>query len=106
MYDLKHSQNIVLTTGSFSVYVNSFLALLNARCYLQPTAEVNHSSEVHMRHGIYRPELNVMASQDDGFQGSRNNMFKHPGDDVIHLTRPATVSSCITGDGRVLIITL
>jgi hypothetical protein len=72
------------------LYVNSFLALLNARCYLQPTAEVNHSSEVHMRHGIYRPELNVMASQDDGFQGSRNNMFKHPGDDVIHLTRPAT----------------
>ncbi|KAG2038604.1 hypothetical protein BDR03DRAFT_1009825 [Suillus americanus] len=34
------------------LYVNSFLALLNARCYLQPATETNHSSEVHMRHGI------------------------------------------------------
>ncbi|KAG2028863.1 hypothetical protein BDR03DRAFT_1096369, partial [Suillus americanus] len=43
-----------------------------------------------MRHGVYRPELNVMASQDEEFQGSRKNMFKHRGDDVMHLTRSAT----------------
>ncbi|KAG1780427.1 hypothetical protein EV702DRAFT_778586 [Suillus placidus] len=72
------------------LYVNSFLALLNARNYMQPAAETNHSSDVHMRHGIYRPELNVMASQDDEFQGSQKNMFRHPGDDVMHLTRSAT----------------
>ncbi|KAG2031521.1 hypothetical protein BDR03DRAFT_1016007 [Suillus americanus] len=72
------------------LYVNSFLALLNARCYLQPAAETNRSSEIHMRHGVYRPELNVMASQDEEFQGSRKNMFKHPDDDVVHLTRSAT----------------
>jgi hypothetical protein len=61
-----------------------------------------------MRHVVYRPELNVAASQDEEFQGSRKNMFKHPGDDVMHLTRSAVVSSCVTTDerGRVLIITL
>ncbi|KAG2071900.1 hypothetical protein BDR04DRAFT_1153902 [Suillus decipiens] len=72
------------------LYVNSFLALLNARYYLQPATENNHSSEVHMRHGVYRPELNVIASQDEELQGSRKSTFKHPGDDVIHLTRSAT----------------
>jgi hypothetical protein len=71
------------------LYVNSFLALLNARHYLQPAAEANQSSEVHKRQGIYRPELHVMASQEEDFQGSRKNMFKHPGDDVMHLTRSA-----------------
>ncbi|KAG2345097.1 hypothetical protein BDR05DRAFT_909162 [Suillus weaverae] len=71
------------------LYVNSFLALLNARNYMQPATETNHSSEVLMRHGVYRPELNVMASQDNEFQGSRKNMFKHPSDDVIHLSRNA-----------------
>jgi hypothetical protein len=107
MYDPKHSQDVVLTTGPFSVFVNSFLALLNARHYLQPTAEANKSSEVHKRQGIYRPELHVMASQEEELHGSRKNMFKHPGDDVMHLTRSAMVSSCIsTGDERVLIVTL
>jgi hypothetical protein len=48
-----------------------------------------------------------MASQEEELQGSRKNMFKHPGDDVMHLTRSAMVSSCIsTGDERVLIVTL
>jgi hypothetical protein len=92
-----HSQNVVLTTGPVSVYVNSFLALLNARHYLQPAAENNHFSDVHMHHGIYRPELNVEASKDEEFQGSRKNMFKHPSDNnVIHLTRSAVVSSCVS----------
>ncbi|KAG1863721.1 hypothetical protein F4604DRAFT_1039504 [Suillus subluteus] len=72
------------------LYVNSFFALLNARHYLQPAAETNRSSEAHMRHGVYRPELNVTASQDEEPQGSRKNMFKHPDDDVVHLTRSAT----------------
>ncbi|KAG1858237.1 hypothetical protein C8R48DRAFT_715780 [Suillus tomentosus] len=71
------------------LYVNSFLALLNAPYYLQPATETNHSAEVHMHHGIYRPELNVIASQGEEFQTSRKSTFKHPGDDVIHLTRSA-----------------
>ncbi|KAG2071896.1 hypothetical protein BDR04DRAFT_478233 [Suillus decipiens] len=73
------------------LYINSFLALLNARYYLQPVTEINHSSEVLVHHGIYRPELNIMASQDEEFQGSRRSTFKHPGDDdVIEFTHSAT----------------
>ncbi|KAG2159074.1 uncharacterized protein EDB93DRAFT_441706 [Suillus bovinus] len=71
------------------LYVNSFLALLNARYYLQSAAETNNSVEVQMRHGIYRPDLNVVVSQDEEFQGSQKNMSKHPSDDVVHLTRSA-----------------
>ncbi|KAG1753173.1 hypothetical protein EDB19DRAFT_1902822 [Suillus lakei] len=84
--------NFIFLSVEFLVaklYVNSFLALLNARYYLQPPAETSGSSGVHMRHGVYRPELNVMTSQDEEFQGSRKNMFKNPGDDVMHITRSA-----------------
>jgi hypothetical protein len=49
-----------------------------------------------MHHGIYRPELNVVASQDEEFQGSRKNMLKHPGDGVMHLARSAVVSGCVS----------
>ncbi|KAG2159076.1 uncharacterized protein EDB93DRAFT_1245631 [Suillus bovinus] len=81
-------QNFIFLGIEFLVaklYVNSFIALLNAPHYLQSAAETNTSTEVHMRHGIYRPELNVMVSQDEGLQGSHENMSKHPGDDVVHL---------------------
>ncbi|KAG2038603.1 hypothetical protein BDR03DRAFT_1091201 [Suillus americanus] len=71
------------------LYVNSFFALLNARRYLQPATDTNHFSEVHMRHSIYRPELNVIASQEEELQESRKNIFKHPDDEVMHLTRSA-----------------
>ncbi|KAG1790692.1 uncharacterized protein HD556DRAFT_1445974 [Suillus plorans] len=49
------------------LYVNSFLALLNARYFLEPATEPDRSAEVHVRHNIYRPlaEPNVMASQDE-----------------------------------------
>ncbi|KAG2150392.1 hypothetical protein DEU56DRAFT_880665 [Suillus clintonianus] len=91
------------------LYVNSFFALLNARSFLQPTTDTNNnSSEVHMRHALYRPELNVKASQDEesqGSQGSRKNMFKHSDDEVMHITSSAMVSSCVSGGGRVLIVT-
>ncbi|KAG2148018.1 hypothetical protein DEU56DRAFT_927927 [Suillus clintonianus] len=72
------------------LYVNSFLALLNARSYLQPTTDTNNnSSDMHMRHAVYRPELNIKASQDEESQGSRKNTFKHSGDEVMHITRSA-----------------
>ncbi|KAG2125368.1 hypothetical protein DEU56DRAFT_961897 [Suillus clintonianus] len=72
------------------LYVNSFLALLNAPSYLQPTTDTkNNSSEVHMRHAVYRPELNIKALQDEGSQGSRKSMFKHSGDEGMHKTRSA-----------------
>ncbi|OAX32800.1 hypothetical protein K503DRAFT_869953 [Rhizopogon vinicolor AM-OR11-026] len=64
------------------LYINSYLALLNARYYLQPNAGTIKSSE----HGVYHPEL----SQDGNFQTSpfRTNTFKHSNKDASHPTRP------------------
>ncbi|OJA19996.1 hypothetical protein AZE42_05632 [Rhizopogon vesiculosus] len=64
------------------LYINSYLALLNARYYLQPNAGTIKSSE----HGVYHPEL----SQDSNFQTSpfRTNTFKHSNEEALHPTRP------------------
>ncbi|KAG2339034.1 hypothetical protein BDR05DRAFT_968484 [Suillus weaverae] len=62
------------------LYVNSFIALLNARYYMQANATVDS----HERHGVYRPELHVSASQDEEFQKSQ----KDPEDEVLHITQP------------------
>lgn len=65
------------------LYVNSFIALLNARHYVQDNADVVKSSEIHIRHAIY-PKLRIGGAQDPGLQVSR----KDSGDDVLHLTHP------------------
>ncbi|KAG0699680.1 hypothetical protein DFH29DRAFT_38704 [Suillus ampliporus] len=67
------------------LYVNSFLALLNAPHYLQPNADAINSSEFRMRYGTYRPELHSIVSQDEELQASRKNMIKHPDDEMVHL---------------------
>ncbi|KAG0697040.1 hypothetical protein DFH29DRAFT_173641 [Suillus ampliporus] len=72
------------------LYVNSFLALLNASYYLQPDTDTIDSSEFRMRHAVYRPELHVRGSQDEELQASRKNMFKDPDDKVAHATRSVT----------------
>ncbi|KAG1879078.1 hypothetical protein F4604DRAFT_551948 [Suillus subluteus] len=59
------------------LYVNSYIALLNARHYTQPNADAVHSSECHICHDVYRPGLHVRVSQDDG----------HP-DEMLQSTRP------------------
>jgi len=86
------------------VYVNPYVALLNARYYLQANADTVDSSEVHIRHGVYRPELHTKASQDDELQASPKNVFKRPDDEVLHITRPVQTAmvggGCITVDGR------
>ncbi|KAG1861756.1 hypothetical protein DFJ58DRAFT_725598 [Suillus subalutaceus] len=70
------------------LYVNSYLALLNARHYGQPHADTMDSSDYHMRHDVYRPRLDVGAPHDEELQASRKSMFKHPDDEVMHITRP------------------
>ncbi|KAG1879067.1 hypothetical protein F4604DRAFT_551382 [Suillus subluteus] len=70
------------------LYVNSYLALLNARHYGQPHADTMNSSDYHMRHDVYRPRLDVGAPQDEELQASQKSMFKHPDDEVLHITRP------------------
>ncbi|OAX33665.1 hypothetical protein K503DRAFT_748458 [Rhizopogon vinicolor AM-OR11-026] len=70
------------------LYVNSYLALLNARYYLQPNnSDTIQSSEHHIHHGVYHQELHSNMSQDRNFQSSRTNIFKHPDEDSLHATR-------------------
>lgn len=65
------------------LYVNSFIALLNARYYVQDNADVVKSPESHIRHGIY-PKLRIGGAQDLELQVSQ----KDSGDDVLHTTHP------------------
>ncbi|KAG1840183.1 hypothetical protein DFJ58DRAFT_811023 [Suillus subalutaceus] len=66
------------------LYVNSFIAFLNARYYMQANAIVD-SHQLYERHGAYHPELPISASQDEEFQKSQ----KGPKDEVLHITQPA-----------------
>lgn len=70
------------------LYVNSYIALLNARYYSQPQAGTMHSSDHHKCHDLYCPRLHVGAPQDEELQAYRKSMFKHPDDEVLHITRP------------------
>ncbi|KAG2097418.1 hypothetical protein BD769DRAFT_1700989 [Suillus cothurnatus] len=74
------SMRIILTGRIILVYVNSYIALLNARYYAPPHADTMH-------HDVYRPRYHVRASQDEGPQASWKSMFKHS-DEVLHITRP------------------
>ncbi|KAG1733046.1 uncharacterized protein EDB91DRAFT_1301101 [Suillus paluster] len=85
-YDYSEVTTAVSSISSLRVtymaklYVNSFLALLNAPYYLQSNTGTVDSS---MRHGVYRPELHHGVSQDEESQTSRKNMMvKHPDDEV------------------------
>ncbi|KAG1861773.1 hypothetical protein DFJ58DRAFT_246500 [Suillus subalutaceus] len=68
------------------LYVNSYLALLNARYYTEVNTDTNNSDTFHNRHGVYRPELHVRALDDDELQVSRKDLFKHL-DDTVHPSR-------------------
>lgn len=72
----------------FKLYVNSFIAVLNARYYTQPNAETTHPSEYPVHHDVYRPKLHVGMSQVEELQASQKSMFNHPEDKVLHIARP------------------
>lgn len=77
-------KNFVFLSIEFIViklYVNSFMALMNARYYLQ-TNVVSVGSECHVRHDVYHPELHINTSQDDKPQTNVSD------DVVLHITRP------------------
>ncbi|OJA10583.1 hypothetical protein AZE42_04642 [Rhizopogon vesiculosus] len=80
------------------LYVNSYLALLNARYYLQPDdTEVAEISEFR----AHRPSLHSRGLEVDELQESRKNVFKHPdGHDGLYPTRPAQDVIVGTVDGR------
>ncbi|KAG2057330.1 hypothetical protein BDR06DRAFT_1037593 [Suillus hirtellus] len=85
------------------LYVNSFIAFLNARYYMQANAIVN-PPQFYERHGVYHQELHTSGSQDEEFHKSRGD----PKDEVLHITQPIQgimVSGCVMVDGRGLIDT-
>ncbi|KAG2113671.1 hypothetical protein BD769DRAFT_1673683 [Suillus cothurnatus] len=69
------------------LYVNSFLALLNARHYTQDNIDTNNSYPFHNRHGVYRPKLHIRASEDEELHVSRKDVFTHPSDEAVHPSR-------------------
>ncbi|KAG1762553.1 hypothetical protein EDD22DRAFT_969953 [Suillus occidentalis] len=77
-------KNFIFLSIEFIViklYVNSFMALMNARYYLQ-TNVVSVGSECHVRHEVYHPELHINTSQDDKPQTNVSD------DVVLYTTRP------------------
>ncbi|KAG2339035.1 hypothetical protein BDR05DRAFT_638510 [Suillus weaverae] len=81
-------RNFVFISIEFIVtklYVNSFMALMNARYYLQADMGSMGSPDIRVRHDVYRPELRINASQDNKLQTSRTDVSD---DVVLHITRP------------------
>jgi len=70
------------------LYINSVLALLNARRYLQPKAEPVVHSDLHIRHSVYPPQL-YRESQDDKLLAFRKF---YPDDENLHPNCPVQVS--------------
>jgi len=68
------------------LYVNSFLALLNAPYYMHP----NTGTAETPRAGVYRPELRIGESEDDRLQTYKasTDVFKRTNDEELHPTLP------------------
>ncbi|KAG0695668.1 hypothetical protein DFH29DRAFT_1005251 [Suillus ampliporus] len=73
------------------VYVNSFLALLNARYYVQPNADATNSNASNIRHDVYRSNPHIRTLPDEDLQLSGKSMFKHSDDELRYPTRPVQV---------------
>ncbi|OAX32385.1 hypothetical protein K503DRAFT_615365 [Rhizopogon vinicolor AM-OR11-026] len=78
------------------LYVNSYLALLNARYYLQPDTDTINPAGYHIHRGAHHPELHVNVSQDET---SSPNVFKRHDEEALCPTRPVQavmVGICVT----------
>ncbi|KAG2137928.1 hypothetical protein DEU56DRAFT_803120 [Suillus clintonianus] len=79
------------------LYVNSFIALLNARHYLKADRDSIVSSKYHTRHSVYLPKLHFRSSQDEGLQREcfdPDNGVGHP----IRTVQSITVGSRLSVD--------
>ncbi|OJA16738.1 hypothetical protein AZE42_12623 [Rhizopogon vesiculosus] len=88
------------------LYANSYLALLNARYYLQPDTDTINSAGYHIHRGVHHPEPHVKVSQDET---SSPNVFKRHDEEELYPTRPVRavmVGICVTVDGKGLNDTL
>jgi len=78
------------------VYINSYIALLNARYYLQPNTDITASPKPHIEFNIHNPELPIRALQDNKLQTLGKRLFE---EEMVHPTRHSQaimVSSGIT----------
>ncbi|KAG2098924.1 uncharacterized protein F5147DRAFT_839488, partial [Suillus discolor] len=81
-------RNFIFLSIEFLVtklYVNSFMALMNARYYLQAGADNVGSPKFRAGHNVFHPELRIEMSQDEKLQTSRTDVSD---DAVLHTTRP------------------
>lgn len=65
------------------LYVNSFIAFLNARYYMQANATID-PPQFYERHGVYHQDLHTSGSQDEEFHKSLGD----PKDEILHITQP------------------
>ncbi|KAG1744654.1 uncharacterized protein EDB91DRAFT_197456 [Suillus paluster] len=70
------------------LYVNSYIAVLNAPYYLKADAAVSENTDSSELYNRYRPELSGRVSQDESFSARRKNILKQTDNEVLHLTRP------------------
>ncbi|KAG2069957.1 hypothetical protein BDR04DRAFT_1054870 [Suillus decipiens] len=68
------------------VYVNSFLALLNARHYGQISTDTNCRYQFQNHQRAYRAELHIRALENQEPQASRRDMFQHPNHEAVDLS--------------------
>ncbi|KAG1803011.1 hypothetical protein EV424DRAFT_376106 [Suillus variegatus] len=81
-------RNFIFLSIEFLVtklYVNSFMALMNARYYLQAGADSVGSPKFRAGHNVFHPELRIETSQDEKLQISRTDVSD---DAVLRITRP------------------
>ncbi|KAG2352144.1 hypothetical protein BDR07DRAFT_1439264 [Suillus spraguei] len=69
------------------LYVNSFLALMNARYYARANAGTDNFYLPNSYHGVYRPGIHTRALEDEELQASRKDVFKYLHDESVHPSR-------------------
>ncbi|KAG2065601.1 hypothetical protein BDR04DRAFT_1108254 [Suillus decipiens] len=82
--------NFIFLAVEFSLaklYINSYLALLNARYYGQVNTDTNNSYSSYNRHEVYHPELHIGALEDGELRVPRKDVFKHPDDEAAESSR-------------------
>ncbi|KAG1841624.1 hypothetical protein C8R48DRAFT_738852 [Suillus tomentosus] len=78
------------------LYVNSFIALLNSRYYLQAKRDSTISFNSNVRHSVYLSERYFPSSQDERLKGEH---FDHADNEVtVHPARPVQSGSCVGVD--------
>ncbi|KAG1811997.1 hypothetical protein EV424DRAFT_1419262 [Suillus variegatus] len=78
------------------LYVNSFIALLNSRYYLQANRDSTISSKSQVRHSVYLSKRYFPSPQEERLEGEH---FNHADIEVTaHPTQPIQAGSCVSVD--------